>query len=79
MIRAVALVPLVAIVGLLGLAPGRSASEPRLTGAHPCSDAAGFTCSTLSVPLDRSGRHPGTLALQVAATDNADAPRGTLS
>ena len=78
MIRAAALAPLVGMVGLLGLGPGRSASEPRLTGAHPCTDAAGFTCSTLSVPLDRSGRHPGTLALQVAATNNAAAPRGTL-
>ena len=78
MIRAVALLPLLAIVGLLGLAPGRSGAEPRLTGGHPCPDEPGFTCSTLSVPLDRSGGHPGALALQVAAANNVDAPRGTL-
>ena len=57
---------------------GTAAQAPALAGAHPCAGAAGFTCSTLTVPLDHSGRRPGTLALAVAAADNAKAPRGVL-
>jgi pimeloyl-ACP methyl ester carboxylesterase len=50
----------------------------RLHDTHACPGAAGFTCSTLDVPLDHSGRVPGTLHLAVAAADNAAAPRGVL-
>jgi pimeloyl-ACP methyl ester carboxylesterase len=57
-------------------APARPA--PRLTGAHRCPSAPGFRCYRLTVPLDRTGRVPGTLDLPVAATTNADAPRGVL-
>ncbi|SBT43966.1 TAP-like protein [Micromonospora narathiwatensis] len=53
-------------------------AEPRLTGSLPCSDSAGFTCSYLTVPLDRGGGAPGSLRLRVATADNAAAPRGTL-
>ncbi len=49
-----------------------------LTGAAPCPDDASFTCSTLTVPLDRSGRHGGTLDLRVAMAGNANAPKGVL-
>jgi pimeloyl-ACP methyl ester carboxylesterase len=35
-------------------------------------------CSTLVVPLDHSGTTPGSLHLQVAAGENATAPRGVL-
>ncbi len=52
--------------------------RPALTGPHPCPGPSGYTCSTLTVPLDHRGRVPGTLGLQVATADNADAPRGTL-
>jgi pimeloyl-ACP methyl ester carboxylesterase len=55
-----------------------AAPAPRLTGSHPCPGHAGFTCSTLTVPLDRSGRRPGTLRLAVAAANDAHAPRGVL-
>jgi pimeloyl-ACP methyl ester carboxylesterase len=55
-----------------------AAPAPRLAGSRPCPQAHGFTCSTLKVPLDHAGRAPGTLALQVAAADNADASRGVL-
>jgi pimeloyl-ACP methyl ester carboxylesterase len=51
---------------------------PRLTVSHPCDNAKGFTCSTLVVPLDHSGRTPGDLRLAVAAADNASAPKGVL-
>ena len=49
-----------------------------LTQSHPCTGIAGFTCSTLAVPLDHSGRIPGTLRLQVAAAGNTNAPQGVL-
>lgn len=59
--------------------PGGSlAGRPGLVDPHPCAEAAGFTCAQLTVPLDRRGRTPGELHLQVAAADNVDAPRGTL-
>jgi pimeloyl-ACP methyl ester carboxylesterase len=57
--------------------PAQSA-PPRLTASRPCPQAKGFTCSTLTVPLDHSGATPGTLKLAVAAADNAKAPKGVL-
>jgi pimeloyl-ACP methyl ester carboxylesterase len=53
---------------------------PRLTDSRPCPGVAGFTCSYLTVPLDRAtvARQPATLRLPVAVADNAAAPRGTL-
>jgi pimeloyl-ACP methyl ester carboxylesterase len=55
-----------------------AAPPPRLTVSRPCDSAKGFTCSTLRVPLDHSGRTPGDLSLAIAAADNADAPKGVL-
>ncbi len=52
---------------LLGGAPAPAMGG--LADPHPCADAAGFTCSTLTVPLDHSGRTPGRLRLQVAVQD----------
>jgi pimeloyl-ACP methyl ester carboxylesterase len=64
---------------LLGGAAGaRGAGGPALTAPHPCPDDATLTCWTLRVPLDRTGRRPGTLALRVAAAANTAAPRGVL-
>lgn len=54
------------------------APRPRLADPHPCAQQPGFTCSTLTVPLDHRGRVPGTLTLQVAAADNVRAPKGVL-
>jgi pimeloyl-ACP methyl ester carboxylesterase len=59
-------------------APRPAGPPPRLTNAKPCANASGFTCSSLTVPLDHSGRAPGTLRLAVAVGDNASAPRGVL-
>jgi pimeloyl-ACP methyl ester carboxylesterase len=42
-----------------------------------CPDAPGFICSTLAVPLDRSGHARGTLGLRVAAQQGS-APRGVV-
>ncbi len=55
-----------------------SSVPPRLTGAHPCSDARGFTCATLTVPLDHAGGAPGTLRLAVGYAPGGSAPRGVL-
>jgi len=59
-------------------APAAQAAPAVLTGAHPCAGLRQFTCSFLTVPLDRSGIANGTLNLQVAAAGNLDAPHGTL-
>jgi pimeloyl-ACP methyl ester carboxylesterase len=53
-------------------------SGPSLRDSAPCLGVTGYTCSTLDVPLDRSGRRTGTLHLRVAAADNVEAPRGVL-
>ena len=53
-------------------------AQAALTGAHPCAGLQRFTCSFLTVPLDRSGAVTGTLRLQVAAAGNTAAPHGTL-
>jgi len=49
-----------------------------LRDSAPCPGVTGYTCSTLDVPLDRTGRHQGTLHLRVGAADNAKAPHGVL-
>lgn len=61
-----------------GPATGHGAWRPALTGAQPCAGSPGFTCSFLTVPVDRSGTGSGTRRLRVAVAGNAGAPRGTL-
>jgi pimeloyl-ACP methyl ester carboxylesterase len=53
------------------------ATPPKLAGSHPCANPS-FTCSTLAVPLDRTGKVPGTLKLQVEVANNVHAPKGVL-
>ena len=69
---------LLVLVVLLAGGPSAATPQPGLAGSHPCSHEAGFTCSTLTVPLDYAGRRGGELQLAVAVADNADAPRGAL-
>jgi pimeloyl-ACP methyl ester carboxylesterase len=69
------------VAALFVAAGGTSISAgggPSLTDAAPCAAVAGYTCSTLVVPLDHEGRKGGTLRLAVAASDNVRAPRGVL-
>ncbi len=66
------------IVAAVLAAIALGAPPPALTGPHACPDVVGFTCSTLTVPLDHSGRVGGTLDLSVAIADNTGAPRGVL-
>ena len=56
--------------------PGETpaADLPRLSEVAPCEDIVRATCSTLRVPLDHSGRTPGTLDLPVAASGPEGAP-----
>ena len=54
------------------------AGPPALHDAAPCPGVSGFTCSTLDVPLDRTGGRPGTLRLRVGASDVVHAPKGVL-
>lgn len=69
---------LVLVAALLALGGAAAHAGGGLRDAHPCPGPPGYTCSTLRVPLDHSGRRPGTLDLQVAAANNAAAPRGVL-
>lgn len=69
---------LAAALGSAATADARPGGAPRLTNPHPCPGQPGFTCSTLTVPFDHTGRHPGTLDLQVATADNTTAPKGVL-
>jgi pimeloyl-ACP methyl ester carboxylesterase len=60
------------------LAGSASAGGPSpLTESQPCPQASGFTCSTLTVPLDHQGRAKGELGLRVAVQD-VPAARGVL-
>ncbi|MEU8530220.1 alpha/beta hydrolase [Streptomyces sp. NPDC048629] len=58
--------------------PGDAAGAPVLTGHRPCPGQPDVTCADLTVPLDRTGKQPGTLTLRTAVYGPADAPRGTL-
>ena len=51
---------------------------PLLNAPAACGYATGFTCSTLTVPLDQADPTGRTLDLAVATGDNQDAPRGAL-
>ncbi|NUS53805.1 MAG: alpha/beta hydrolase [Streptomycetaceae bacterium] len=78
---------LLALLGTVGAAgpvapavarPAPGADPAGLADAAPCPGIDGFTCGYVSVPLDRSGRVPGTLRLQAAVAGNTGAPRGVL-
>jgi pimeloyl-ACP methyl ester carboxylesterase len=63
---------------VLALTLALHTTGPALRDPAPCPGVTGYTCSTLDVPLDRTGRRPGTLHLRVGAADNVEAPRGVL-
>jgi pimeloyl-ACP methyl ester carboxylesterase len=74
---------LAATVTGVGTASAATSAAPRLKDPHACLDFSGkaqqgFTCYTLRVPLDHTGRTRGTLDLQVGAADNTHARLGTL-
>jgi pimeloyl-ACP methyl ester carboxylesterase len=53
-------------------------TQPRLVGGHACPGIPGFTCASLSVPLDHGGSSTKRLTLQVGAQNPGSAPRGVL-
>ncbi|MGW2936291.1 alpha/beta fold hydrolase [Streptomyces sp. NPDC001156] len=64
-------------------AQDRAAAAPAgehggLSGVAACPGLEGFSCGTLTVPLDHSGGVQGRLGLQVAMADNVKAPKGVL-
>jgi pimeloyl-ACP methyl ester carboxylesterase len=82
-LTAASLVAMLVGVGGSATAAPSPGIAPVLKSPHPCLDGQGqvqpgFTCWTLTVPLDHSGRTPGTLDLQVGMSDNAAAPKGVL-
>src|SRR5204863_9623209 len=60
---------------LLGRAPGVPTRGSRTS---QCGVAAGLLCSTVVVPLDRSGRVPGTVPLHVEVVPALGTPRGAV-
>ncbi|HZQ64576.1 MAG TPA: alpha/beta fold hydrolase [Gaiellaceae bacterium] len=59
--------------GLLATAPGVAARS-----AQACGQTPGLTCTTVAVPLDRSGSVPGTIALHVEVLPADGTPRGAV-
>lgn len=76
--KTLALAAVLACTAVLAGPASASAAGPRLEDARTCAHDARFTCSTLTVPLDHRGRTPGTLKLQVATANNANAAKGVL-
>jgi pimeloyl-ACP methyl ester carboxylesterase len=64
-----------AAAAAIAWAGGTLLSPGRAFAARPCAGgAAGFTCTTLTVPLERSGAVPGTVTLHVARLLSGPAP-----
>jgi pimeloyl-ACP methyl ester carboxylesterase len=57
-----------ALGALVWFAPAAGAQGQTLSRLRACKDQARFVCGTLQVPLDRTGRVPGTIPLRFAAT-----------
>lgn len=68
---------LLLLVAAFTIAGSASAGGSGLHDLHPCT-AAGYTCATLDVPLDRAHPGRGTLHLRVGMGDNVHAPHGVL-
>jgi pimeloyl-ACP methyl ester carboxylesterase len=65
-----------AVPSAVGASGSPSAGTAGLTGSRACQP--GFTCATLSVPLDRAHPDARTLPLRVAMETDRSAPRGVL-
>ena len=58
--------------------PGPTSARSAATAAAACDAASGVTCSDIVVPLDRSGRVPGTLTLHVESLPAEGVQRGVM-
>jgi pimeloyl-ACP methyl ester carboxylesterase len=52
------------VIGLLGVTAAAAPASAALPFA-PCTSAAGLSCASLTVPLDRGGKAPGTITLPI--------------
>jgi pimeloyl-ACP methyl ester carboxylesterase len=77
-VRRLLLAGVAASAVLAAVGPGTAAERPALTNLHPCEGVPRFTCSTLRVPLDHSGKVRGTIALQVATAPRSTGRKGVL-
>src|SRR5438094_7997411 len=68
------LIVLIALCAALGAPSGAPAAHSQLV---PCG-LYGLECTTVTVPLDRSGATPGTLSLHVEELPTPGKPRGVL-
>jgi pimeloyl-ACP methyl ester carboxylesterase len=50
---------------LVALAAAGTGAASAALSYSPCPENAGFSCAAISVPLDRSGKAPGTIALTI--------------
>src|SRR5947209_3554153 len=71
--KALALAPLAALAAVLGAGAGAPSSAAALTFI-PCPAANAFTCSSVFVPLDRSGGLPGSIQLSVERKAHSASP-----
>ncbi|WP_316745681.1 alpha/beta fold hydrolase [Streptomyces sp. MK7] len=85
--RALATVALAGMLVLSGTCTSTAQDRPAaasagdgggLSGVAACPGLEGFSCGTLTVPLDHSGSVQGRLDLRVATADNVRAPKGVL-
>jgi pimeloyl-ACP methyl ester carboxylesterase len=53
-------------------------SGPATAKADACGTAAGLVCTTVTVPLDRTGQVPGTIPLHVEELPAQGTPRGVM-
>jgi pimeloyl-ACP methyl ester carboxylesterase len=74
--RRISTLTLAAPLASLALALGHPAAAGALAFA-PCPRGGGFSCATLSVPLDRGGAVAGTVALEVERLQAGAAPSET--
>jgi pimeloyl-ACP methyl ester carboxylesterase len=75
--RVAALALLALALSVLGLSPAAPAQTRATIPLSPCKPGKPLLCGTVTVPLDYSGKTPGTLDLAVAELPATGTPRGT--
>jgi pimeloyl-ACP methyl ester carboxylesterase len=74
MVRLAGLAVAAAIIAILPTAAAQAAGR-----IYPCTDATGFTCHRIDVPLDRTGTVAGKLSLRFAVDDGPRESRALLA
>jgi pimeloyl-ACP methyl ester carboxylesterase len=68
----------VAVATLVAAVAGAGNAGAATTAFVPCHGASGVLCTTVTVPLDRSGAVPGTIPISVEELPARGTPRGTM-